>query len=74
MHIKVKAKYLIEVMFNTLLRVYKEITTNAFTSLMFSGKQQLFPFYRKTKYRSMKYESILKIILNQYHILSEISM
>ena len=49
MHMKAKAKYLIEVMFNTLLRIYKEITTNTFTSLMFSGNQQLFPFYRKTK-------------------------
>ena len=49
MHTKAKAKYLIEVMFNTLLRIYKEITTNAFTSLMFTGNQQLFPFYRKTR-------------------------
>lgn len=46
MHVKTKAKYFIEIMFNTLLRTYKEITTNSFTPFTFSRNQQLFPFYK----------------------------
>lgn len=51
MHVKTQAKPPIDVMFNTLLRTYKEITTNSFIPFMLSRNQQLFPPYETTNQR-----------------------